>query len=180
MSIDPQETAPLPRSTLILGGARSGKSRHGEMLAEKSGLQPVYIATAEALDGEMTDRIANHRQRRGPHWRTIEEPLDLAGTLRHNAASDRVLLVDCLTLWLTNLMVHDRPIEREIAHLITSLDELEGAAVFISNEVGQGIMPTNRMARVFIDHAGFLHQRLAENADRVLFVTAGLARQLKP
>jgi adenosylcobinamide kinase/adenosylcobinamide-phosphate guanylyltransferase len=171
---------PLPRLTLILGGARSGKSGHAEALIEASGFQPYYIATAEALDDEMADRIAKHRTRRGTHWQTIEEPLALSETLRQVNAEGRALLVDCLTLWLTNLMVHERAIETEIDGLIGSLDGLDGAVVFVSNEVGQGVMPTNGMARQFIDHAGFLHQRLAAKADHVLFMTAGIAQQLKP
>ena len=171
---------PLPRITLILGGARSGKSRHAEQLVQTSGLEPYYIATAQALDKEMSDRIDEHRTRRGDRWRTIEEPLALTRTLHSVTAEGRALLIDCLTLWLTNLMVHDRPIEAEIDSFVESLEALSGAAVFVSNEVGQGVMPTNAMARAFIDHAGRLHQRLAEKADQVLLMTAGLAQQLKP
>lgn len=174
------EAAPLPRLTLVLGGARSGKSRHAERLIEASGLEPVYIATAEALDGEMHERIDQHKARRGERWRTIEEPLALTKTLHSVTAEGRALMVDCLTLWLTNLMVHERSIEAEIDGLVDSLEALHGSAVFVSNEVGQGVMPTNAMARAFIDHAGRLHQRLAEQADQVLFMTAGIAQQLKP
>ena len=171
---------PLPRITLILGGARSGKSRHAEQLVQTSGLEPYYIATAQALDKEMSNRIEEHKARRGDGWRTVEEPLALTRTLHSVTAEGRALLVDCLTLWLTNLMVHDRPVEAEIDGLVDSLEALSGAAVFVSNEVGQGVMPTNAMARAFIDHAGRLHQRLAEQADQVLLMTAGLAQQLKP
>jgi len=171
---------PLPRLTLILGGARSGKSRYAETLIEATRLEPYYIATAEALDGEMKDRIAKHRERRGTHWQTIEEPLALTETLRQVNAEGRALLVDCLTLWLTNLMVHDLLVDAEIGKLIDNLDRLDGATVFVSNEVGQGIMPTNKMARRFIDHAGWLHQELAKKADQVFFMTAGIAQQLKP
>lgn len=174
------DEAPLPRLTLILGGARSGKSRHAEALIEASGLSPYYIATAQALDGEMTARIAKHRERRGAHWQTLEEPLALSETLTQVNAEGRALMVDCLTLWLTNLMVHDLAVEAEINRLLEALAELDGAIIFVSNEVGHGIMPTNKMARAFIDHAGLLHQRLAEKADRVLFMTAGLPQQLKP
>lgn len=172
--------SPLPSLTLILGGARSGKSHYAERLIEASGLKPVYIATAKALDGEMVNRIEQHKARRGGNWQAIEEPLALVQTLRRTAASDRGLLVDCLTLWLTNLMVHERAIEAEIDALTACLDELVGAVVFVSNEVGLGVMPTNAMARAFIDHAGLMHQRLAERADQVLLITAGLAQQLKP
>ncbi|MGI9485106.1 MAG: bifunctional adenosylcobinamide kinase/adenosylcobinamide-phosphate guanylyltransferase [Geminicoccaceae bacterium] len=180
MSLPNNQSAPLPRLTLVLGGARSGKSRHAETLIEASGLTPYYIATAEALDGEMAERITRHQTRRGNHWQTIEEPLRLTETLRSVTAEGRALMVDCLTLWLTNLMVHDLAVESEVKGLIDSLDQLRGATVFVSNEVGQGVMPTNAMARAFIDHAGILHQRLAENADRVVLMTAGLPQQLKP
>jgi len=173
-------TGSLPRLTLILGGARSGKSRHAEDLIQASGLSPYYIATAEPLDGEMTDRIAKHRKRRGVVWQTIEEPLALVQTVSQVAAEGRALLVDCLTLWLTNLMVHERDIEAEIDELLDLLVELDGTIVMVSNEVGLGVMPTNKMARRFIDHAGWLHQRLAAQADCVLFMTAGLPQQLKP
>jgi adenosylcobinamide kinase/adenosylcobinamide-phosphate guanylyltransferase len=180
MSSEVESAASLPRLTLILGGARSGKSRYAETLIEASGLTPYYIATAEALDDEMSARIAQHRERRGNHWQTIEEPLALAETLAKVNAEGRALMVDCLTLWLTNLMVHDLAVENEVGKLLATLDGLDGAAILVSNEVGQGIMPTNRMARRFIDHAGWLHQELAKKADRVLFMTAGLAQQMKP
>ncbi|MGI9420475.1 MAG: bifunctional adenosylcobinamide kinase/adenosylcobinamide-phosphate guanylyltransferase [Geminicoccaceae bacterium] len=170
----------LPRLTLILGGARSGKSGHAEALIEASGLTPYYIATAQALDGEMAVRIARHQARRGSRWRTIEEPLALTEALHSVAAEGRALMVDCLTLWLTNLMVQDRAIETEIDDLADTLARLDGAVVLVSNEVGQGVTPSNAMARAFIDHAGLLHQRLAEKADRVLLMTAGLPQQLKP
>ena len=180
MSLAHDQSAPLPRLTLVLGGARSGKSRHAETLIEASGLTPYYIATAEALDGEMTERITRHQTRRGNRWQTVEEPLRLTETLHSVTAEGRALMVDCLTLWLTNLMVHDLAVEAEVKRLIDSLDRLRGATVFVSNEVGQGVMPTNAMARAFIDHAGILHQRLAENADRVVLMSAGLPQQLKP
>lgn len=171
---------PLPRLTLILGGARSGKSRHAETLIEASRLQPYYIATAEALDDEMRERITKHRERRDSRWQTIEEPLALTEIMHSVHAEGRALLVDCMTLWLTNLMVHGRMVEAEIDGLLAALVELDGAAILVSNEVGQGVMPTNAMARAFIDHAGLLHQKLAAKADRVLFMTAGLPQQLKP
>ncbi len=180
MPLANEHTPALPRLTLVLGGARSGKSSHAETLIEASGLTPYYIATAEALDGEMAERITRHQARRGNHWQTIEEPLRLTETLHSVTAEGRALMVDCLTLWLTNLMVHDLAVEAEVEGLVDSLDRLRGAAVFVSNEVGQGVMPTNAMARAFIDHAGFLHQRLAEKANRVVLMAAGLPQQLKP
>jgi adenosylcobinamide kinase/adenosylcobinamide-phosphate guanylyltransferase len=165
--------------TLVLGGARSGKSRHAEQLALASGLAPVYLATAQPLDDEMARRIAVHQERRGSAWQTIEEPLDLARTLQDACAVERIVLVDCLTLWLTNLMVAGRAVEAECAQLLDALAGLSGPVVLVSNEVGQGITPDNAMARRFIDHAGWLHQGIAEQADAVVLMTAGLARRLK-
>ncbi len=169
----------LPRLTLVLGGVRSGKSWHGERLVLASGLEPVYVATAEALDAEMAARIACHRARRGDEWRTIEEPLALAATLTGACAPGRAVLVDCLTLWLTNLMVRERPVAAEIERLMGALAGLRGTLVLVSNEVGQGVVPADAMARAFIDHAGLLHQRIAELADSVVLMTAGLPQRLK-
>jgi adenosylcobinamide kinase/adenosylcobinamide-phosphate guanylyltransferase len=168
-----------PHTTLVLGGARSGKSRHAEHLALNSGRAPVYLATAQALDDEMARRIAAHRARRGPAWRTVEEPLDLVGALRRECAPQRIVLVDCLTLWLTNLMVAGREVEAESARLLEALPGLSGPVVLVSNEVGQGVVPDNVMARQFLDHAGSLHQGIAEQADAVVFMTAGLPHRLK-
>lgn len=173
------EVVRLPALTLVLGGARSGKSRYAERLVQDSGCEPVYVATAEALDDEMTRRIAEHRARRGPKWRTIEEPLDLLGALQRECAGGRAVLVDCLTLWLTNLMVKERTVEVDTARLARALPALPGALVLVSNEVGQGVVPTDAMARAFIDHAGRLHQSIAEHADAVVFMTAGIAQRLK-
>ncbi len=179
MTVAAADRSPLPRLTLVLGGARSGKSRHAERLVLASGLAPVYVATALALDAEMAARIAEHRARRGDAWRTVEEPLELVAALKRECAPGRAVLVDCLTLWLTNLMVRERPVPVAIERLIASLAALRGPAVLVSNEVGQGIVPANAMARAFVDHAGFLHQRIAEQADAVVFMTAGLPRRLK-
>jgi adenosylcobinamide kinase / adenosylcobinamide-phosphate guanylyltransferase len=165
--------------TLVLGGARSGKSRHAERLVLGSGLAPVYVATAEALDDEMAARIAAHRARRDALWRTIEEPLDLAGVLLRECAPERAVLVDCLTLWLTNLMVREREVEAAIEALLTTLKSLRGPLVLVSNEVGQGVVPADAMARAFVDHAGRLHQRIAEQADFVVLMAAGLPLHLK-
>ena len=165
--------------TLVLGGARSGKSRHAEGLALASGLSPVYVATAQGLDDEMARRIALHRARRGPAWRSVEEPLDLVETLRRECAPGCVVLVDCLTLWLTNLMVAGRPVGAACAGLLKALPSLGRPLILVSNEVGQGIVPDNAMARAFIDHAGFLHQGIALQADGVVLMAAGLPHRLK-
>ncbi|MEK0085399.1 bifunctional adenosylcobinamide kinase/adenosylcobinamide-phosphate guanylyltransferase [Benzoatithermus flavus] len=165
--------------TLVLGGARSGKSARAEALIAASGLMPVYIATAEPLDAEMGERIRHHRARRGSRWTTIEEPLELARTLRAQAGPERAVLVDCLTLWLTNVMLAGRDVDAEIGRLADALGALPGPVVLVSNEVGLGIVPLDAMSRAFVDHAGRLHQRIAAIADWVQFVAAGLPLDLK-
>jgi adenosylcobinamide kinase/adenosylcobinamide-phosphate guanylyltransferase len=169
----------LHRLTLVLGGARSGKSRHAERLVLASGLAPVYVATAAALDEEMAARIAEHKKRRGARWRTLEEPLNLVPALQGECGPERAVLVDCLTLWLTNLMVEGRPVQAEMEGFLAALPRLGGPLVSVSNEVGLGVVPTDAMARAFIDHAGWLHQRIAEQADVVVLMAAGLPVHLK-
>lgn len=164
---------------LILGGARSGKSRHAEQLARASGGAVVYIATAEALDAEMAARIAHHRAQRPGHWHLVEEPLALAAVLHAEAADGRCLLVDCLTLWLGNLLADEARLARELDALYTTLPGLPGDILLVSNEVGWGIVPDNPLARRFRDEAGRLHQRLATLCDRVTLVAAGLPLALK-
>ena len=170
----------MPASvTLVLGGARSGKSRYAERLVEGQGAGPVYIATGEAGDAEMAERIARHRARRGRHWRTVEAPLDLAAALADTVAPDRGVLVDCLTLWLANLIEAGRDMEADVAQLLAALPALDGPVVFVANEVGLGIVPDNALARAFRDHAGLLNQEIAATADRVVLVAAGLPLVLK-
>lgn len=164
---------------LILGGARSGKSRHAQMLAEAFDGDLVFIATGEAFDAEMTQRIARHRADRGPRWRTIEAPLALADAIHDAAAPGRLLLVDCLTLWTSNLMHAARDLSVETAALVTALGEAEGPVLLVANEVGLGIVPDNALARAFRDAAGRMNQRIAAAADRVTFVAAGLPMRLK-
>ncbi|APX70574.1 MULTISPECIES: bifunctional adenosylcobinamide kinase/adenosylcobinamide-phosphate guanylyltransferase [unclassified Brucella] len=167
------------KSILVLGGARSGKSSYAEKMVEASGLQPLYLATGRAFDTEMQSRIAIHRERRGPQWQTVEEPLDLVTALKAHAAASRFVLVDCLTLWITNLMMAERDMAAETARLVAALPDLAGPVVFVSNEVGLGIVPENRMAREFRDHAGFLHQAVAAVANEVYFMAAGLPLKMK-
>ncbi len=169
----------LPRLTLVLGGARSGKSRHAEALLESQPGAFVYIATAEARDAEMAARIRHHQARRGPRWRTVEEPLDLAGRLEAEADAECAVLVDCLTLWLANLMGAGRDIGAESTRLLATLEVLKGKAVMVANEVGLGIVPDNAMARRFLDHAGRLNQAIASRAEAVVFMTAGIPLQVK-
>jgi adenosylcobinamide kinase/adenosylcobinamide-phosphate guanylyltransferase len=167
-------------SLLILGGARSGKSRAGQNYAEQTTKSLILIATAEAGDDEMRDRIAQHRASRDSRWRLVEEPLALQETLRREARSDRILVVDCLTLWLANLMLagHDyAALSRELAETVATL---AGPAIYISNEVGTGIVPENALARAFTDAQGRLNQRMAAACQGVIWVCAGLPLVLKP
>ncbi len=172
-------TSAGPGCTFVFGGARSGKSVFAERLVEASGLSPAYVATGRCLDGEMESRVLAHRARRGSHWTTVEEPLDLTAALTRLARDDRAILVDCLTLWVTNLMLEERDVKAESRALVDCLTELPGAVVLVSNEVGLGIVPDNAMARDFRDHAGDLHQAVAERADSVFFVAAGLPLKMK-
>jgi len=169
----------LPTTTLLLGGARSGKSAFAENLAIKSDLDRLYLATGRAYDQEMSDRIKKHQNDRGAGWMTLEAPLDIVTPLIENTSPDRVILVDCLTLWITNVMMAEKNIDEEIQKLIAALNILKGPVLFVSNEVGQGIVPDNAMARAFRDHAGRLHQFIAAQADAVYFVTAGIPQKLK-
>jgi adenosylcobinamide kinase/adenosylcobinamide-phosphate guanylyltransferase len=165
---------------LILGGARSGKSALAQQRAQTSGLPVTYVATARALDGEMSERIARHRSNRPQTWDLLETPLALAATLKSSAAPHRCLLVDCLTLWLTNLLAQgDARLEREKQALLRVLPVLPGHIILVSNEVGQGIVPDNALARRFRDEAGWLHQALAGVCDRVTLSVAGLPLELK-
>lgn len=171
----------MGRLALILGGARSGKSRRAEALALEWGGKPVYLATAEPFDAEMRARVAKHRaDREGRGWITVEEPLELTVALERESTAGRVVLVECLTTWLGNLMVHEWPVEPELARLFACLDA-GGLAdlVLVANEVGLGIVPENRMARDFRDHAGRLHQELAARAGRVELVVAGIPVTVK-
>ncbi len=170
---------PLPPVTLVLGGARSGKSRYAEGLLDRHPGRRVYLATAEVLDEEMAARVKAHRDRRDADWKTVEEPLALAAAVKAETEQGAAVLVDCLTLWLGNLLGEARPVEDEIDGLIAAIGQFGGPVVFVSNEVGQGIVPDNALARRFRDLAGVLHQRLAEKADSVVFVTAGIPMKLK-
>jgi adenosylcobinamide kinase/adenosylcobinamide-phosphate guanylyltransferase len=165
---------------LILGGARSGKSAFAQRRASASGLNVIYLATAQAGDPEMTERIARHRAERPGGWDLIEEPLALAAALRSHATPDRCLLVDCLTLWLSNLLAAgDEALAAETRALLAALPTLPGHLLLVSNEVGQGIVPANPLARRFRDEAGRLHQAVAGCCNRVSFITAGLPLTLK-
>ncbi|MGA0531428.1 bifunctional adenosylcobinamide kinase/adenosylcobinamide-phosphate guanylyltransferase [Hansschlegelia sp. KR7-227] len=168
--------------TLVLGGARSGKSRFAEDLVAASPLDRVYVATAEARDDEMRDRIAHHRARRDGSWRTVEASRQLVGALWNESSPKTVVLVDCLTLWLSALVLADPlivDVDEEIDGLLSFLVFAPGDVILVSNEVGSGIVPDNALARAFRDHQGRLNQLVAARADRVTLVAAGLPLDLK-
>ena len=178
--------------TLVLGGARSGKSAHAERIAAQNGGEVVYIATAQAHDAEMTARIAHHRRSRPSAWTTVEEPLMLAGAILRHAAPGRTIIVDCLTLWLSNLMFSDgrsypdtgsiEPpaiVAEQRAALLEVMRNPACDVIFVSNEVGLGIMPMGAVTRRFVDEQGRLNQALAAQCERVMFVAAGLRLMLK-
>ncbi|AKH99764.1 adenosylcobinamide-phosphate guanylyltransferase; adenosylcobinamide kinase [Hoeflea sp. IMCC20628] len=169
----------LPPVTLVLGGARSGKSAFAEGLVERASPSRLYLATGQAWDDEMRERIASHRHRRGEGWETIEAPVELAQALETHARTDRPMLVDCLTLWVTNLMLGEHDVGTAFDGLASTIPALKGPVVLVSNEVGLGIVPDNAMARAFRDHAGRLHQLIAGLADEVHFVAAGLPLKMK-
>jgi adenosylcobinamide kinase / adenosylcobinamide-phosphate guanylyltransferase len=169
-----------PRTTLVLGGARSGKSRHAENLVIATGLRPVYLATAEVGDEGMAARVERHRRRRGPAWTTVEEPLELVEALARHSTEGTCVLVDCLTLWLSSLLWHERDPEREVEALARALPSLRGPVVLVSNEVGMSVHPETPLGRAFRDHQGDCNQVVAAACERVLLVVAGLPLTLKP
>ncbi len=172
------EDMPVAGLYLVLGGARSGKSRHAESLVEAAPPPWRYIATAEAGDAEMRARIREHRERRGASWRTVEEPLELAAALE-SCPAEAPVLVDCLTLWLSNLMAAGRAGEAETGRLVAALERRRAKTVLVSNEVGMGIVPDNLLARDFRDAAGALHRALAARAEHVHFMVAGIPMIVK-
>jgi adenosylcobinamide kinase/adenosylcobinamide-phosphate guanylyltransferase len=169
----------LPLTTLVLGGARSGKSGFAEKLVIESGLGRIYLATGEAHDEEMRDRIEHHKQDRGEGWRTVEEPIALAERLSTEAQPGTAILVDCLTLWLSNLMLAGQDCTQATTGLVTVLQQAKSPIVLVSNEVGLGLVPETPLGRAFRDAQGRLNQAVAAVADQVVFVAAGLPLWLK-
>lgn len=167
------------QSTLFLGGARSGKSRAAEQYCLRSGLRPTYIATAQADDDEMVERIRRHQESRADAWRTVEEPLDLASEIERNAGPLSVILIDCLTLWLSNLMESERDVASAVEDLLGAIIAADGSVVLVSNEVGQGIVPDNALAREFRDLSGRMNTVIADAVKTVFVMHAGLPMTLK-
>jgi adenosylcobinamide kinase / adenosylcobinamide-phosphate guanylyltransferase len=172
-------SAPAPRLTLVLGGARSGKSRHAEGLVAAFPTPWLYVATAEGLDDEMRDRIAEHRARRGADWETVDAPLDLPEVIARHRGRHEVLLIDCLTLWLSNVMLSGRDTAAERARLLQGLRGADKTIVAVSNEVGLGLVPDNALARRFRDEQGRLNAEVAALAEHVVLMAAGLPLVLK-
>ncbi len=169
----------IPTTTLILGGARSGKSGHAQRLAEAACTRQVYIATAEALDDEMSDRIARHRADRGESWTTVECPLELCRSIENACNGQNAVVVDCLTLWLSNVMHANRDVAEETERLLRTLNSVATPLILISNEVGMGIVPQSSLGRRFRDEQGRLNQRVAKACVRVEFIASGLPLRLK-
>lgn len=183
--LGPKETIPSSAgpALFVIGGARSGKSRYAQQWVEeqsaKHGWQPVYVATGQPFDAEMAERINRHREDRGPGWMTVEAPLELPSAISAEAGPQRILLIDCLTLWLSNMIISEHPVETGVDALLSVL-AINGAQVaIVSNEVGLSIVPENALARRFRDEQGRLNQRVAELAHKVIFVAAGLPVTLK-
>jgi adenosylcobinamide kinase/adenosylcobinamide-phosphate guanylyltransferase len=176
-----QETRRSPtRSLLVIGGARSGKSAYAQKLAEAHGPSRLFLATGAAGDEEMSARIARHQADRGQGWTTVEEPLRVAAALLIHAQPSRVVVVDCLTLWLSNLMLAGREPGPEVTALAQAIGRLAGPVIFVSNEVGLGLVPETKLGREFRDWQGRANQEIGAACDAVIFVAAGLPLQLKP
>ncbi|MEM9420911.1 MAG: bifunctional adenosylcobinamide kinase/adenosylcobinamide-phosphate guanylyltransferase [Pseudomonadota bacterium] len=169
----------MSTSQFILGGARSGKSQRAVDLAENAGARRVFIATAEAWDDEMGERIARHKAERGQEWQTIEAPLDLTSALGEASKDADVCVVDCLTLWLSNLMHHDRDVASQTTSLCGAISQTSVPIILVSNEVGLGLVPETPLGRAFRDAQGRLNQAVAKVCDRVEFIAAGLPINLK-
>jgi adenosylcobinamide kinase/adenosylcobinamide-phosphate guanylyltransferase len=169
----------MTTSLLVLGGARSGKSRYAQQRAEALDGRHVFIATAEAWDGEMRDRVAQHRADRSAMWQTVETPLELASAIDEQRGRDAVVLVDCLTLWATNLLLGEHDVDLATEALCAAIADFEGRIILVANEVGLGIVPDNALARRFRDIAGKINQAVARTVDEAVFVAAGLPLRLK-
>jgi adenosylcobinamide kinase/adenosylcobinamide-phosphate guanylyltransferase len=178
VTVDQPNSAGGGRMTLVLGGARSGKTRHAQILAMATPPPWVYVATAQPLDDEMTERIAAHKAARSDGWSTVEEPIELSRAVIEAPASSPVV-VDCITLWVSNMMLAGHDVDDAVAGFIKCLDERSAPTIVVSNEVGAGLVPETPLGRAFRDQAGIVNQHLAVSAHQVLFMVAGLAMPLK-
>jgi adenosylcobinamide kinase/adenosylcobinamide-phosphate guanylyltransferase len=169
----------IAHSLFVLGGARSGKSRYAQARAEKTALRRLFIATAQVFDQEMEGRIARHRAERGESWETIEAPIELAGVIHARARADTIILIDCLTLWTSNLMLAEHDVAAATETLIEAVASARGPIILVSNEVGLGIVPDNALARRFRDEAGIVNQQVAAAVDEVQFLVSGLPISMK-
>ncbi|MEZ5691932.1 MAG: bifunctional adenosylcobinamide kinase/adenosylcobinamide-phosphate guanylyltransferase [Rickettsiales bacterium] len=169
----------MPKITFIIGGARSGKSWHAEQIAISRGKKKIYIATAEPIDEEIKNRILLHQKRRGSEWITTESPIELPKQVENLSNSDNLLLIDCLTLWINNLLYNNKNVTRYTNNLIESLKKTQSDVIIVSNEVGIGITPDNQIARQFRDYAGILHQQIAEISNSVILMVAGIPMVIK-
>lgn len=167
------------QTILVLGGARSGKSRHAQKLAEDASAQRTFIATAEMLDDEMSERIARHRADRGDAWKTVESPISLCAAVEQACDENHSVLVDCLTLWLSNIMHAEMNVDEEVQRLAETIQVVSTPLIIVSNEVGMGIVPETLLGRRFRDAQGRLNQKIGQVCDRVEFVAAGLPLRLK-
>ena len=170
---------PYKHSILVLGGARSGKSAYAEDLALTLSEKPIYLATGRAWDDEMVARISKHKDRRSHQWISIEEPIEVFRTLKDHSDTNTTLLLDCLTLWVTKLMLEERDVEQEFQVFEAAVRAFKGNLILVSNEVGMGIVPENKMAREFRDYVGDLHKRIADIANEVYLVVAGIPVTVK-
>ena len=164
---------------LILGGARSGKSGYGESMAKQTDLDVIYVATAQAHDQEMSERIAQHQLDRPKHWLTIEEPLALADVIQAHSKSNSVVLVDCLTLWLMNVMHHELDLAEQVDALLATLEHAPGLVILVSNEISMGVVPMGELSRRYVDNLGRLHQQIAKHAQQVTLMVAGIPMAVK-
>ncbi|MEX0502313.1 bifunctional adenosylcobinamide kinase/adenosylcobinamide-phosphate guanylyltransferase [Alphaproteobacteria bacterium LSUCC0719] len=175
-----------PQIQFVLGGARSGKSAHAEMLTQQSAGRPadsdrlVYIATAEIFDDEMAARVDLHRQRRGPEWALVEAPVNLSQAISENDSETTAILVDCLSVWTTNLLIHEHDMDKTRQELVDTIRTCRGRLVLVASETGLGIVPDNALSRRFRDANGLLNQAIAAAADEVFFMMAGIALRIKP
>lgn len=172
-------TITQPLVHLILGGARSGKSGYAESLAKQTAFDVTYVATAQAHDQEMSERIVQHQLDRPNHWSTIEEPLALADVIKTHSKPNSVVLVDCLTLWLMNVMHHELDLAQEVDQVLAALEQAQSMVILVSNEISMGVVPMGELSRRYVDNLGRLHQQIAKQAQQVTLMVAGIPMAVK-